>query len=428
MLNFIWLALILCAVVLGAADNRLSEVTGAAFDSAKAAVMNIALPLMGVFALWLGMMRLAEKAGIVQILARALRPFLQFLFPEIPKGHPALGSIVMNMAANMLGLGNAATPVGLKAMKELESLNPHPGTATNAMCTFLAINTSSVQLIPATAIGMLVAAGSKDPTAIIGTALIATACAFTAAIISVKLLQHLPVFRIPPAEKVSEYAPSTEEVSTPLAGWAKTILVAFAFFFLFIAWRLMETGPSPGREIFTNLVRVASQLAIPLLLTFFPLYAALKRIPVYEEFVEGAKEGFQTGVRIIPYLVAILVAIGMFRAAGGIQLLSDWLQPILRPLHFPPDLLPLALIRPLSGSGANGMFAELVHSHGPDSLMARMGGTLVGSTETTFYVLAVYFGSVAISRTRQAVPAGLIADLTGILVSVFICNLVFGSK
>ena len=433
MLNVIWLGLILCSVLLGGIENRLHEVTGALFDSAKTAVMNIALPLVGTFALWLGIMRLAEKAGIIQIIARVLRPLLRLLFPEIPAGHPALGSVVMNMAANMLGLANAATPLGLKAMRELESLNPHPGTATNAMCTFLAINTSSIQLIPATAIGILVAAGSKDPTAIIGTALVATACAFTAAIVSVKLLQRFPAFRLPVSESFSREN-AAEEVSppsalTPLPAWAKGILVAFAVFFVFVAWHLISTDSSSShRGIFSNLINAISQLAIPAMLTFFPLYAALKRIPVYEEFVEGAKEGFQTGIRIIPYLVAILVAIGMFRAAGGIQILSEWLQPVLRPLHFPPDLLPLALIRPLSGSGANGMFAELVQSHGPDSLIARMAGTIVGSTETTFYVLAVYFGSVSIRRTRQAVPAGLIADLTGIIVSVFICNFVFGSK
>ncbi|PWU07827.1 MAG: nucleoside recognition protein [Verrucomicrobia bacterium] len=432
MLNYIWFGLIFCAVVLGAIHNRLTEVTLAAFDSAKAAVMNIALPLIGIFALWLGIMRLAEKAGIVQIIARGLQPLLKFLFPEIPKGHPALGSIVMNMAANMLGLANAATPVGLKAMQELERLNPHPGIATNAMCTFLALNTSSVQLIPTTTIAILAAAGSKEPTAIIGTTLVATACSTIAAIASVKLLQRAPIFRLPQSSEKTLCAevsdlPEVALISLPL--WAKAILVALSFFFIFIAWHLVVTTSAPSdRGIFSRLVDVASQLAIPVLLTFFPLYAALKRIPVYEEFIEGAKEGFHTGIRIIPYLVAILVAIGMFRAAGGIELLSHWLRPIFQPLHFPPDLLPLALIRPLSGSGANGIFAELVQSHNPDSLVARIGGTFVGSSETTFYVLAVYFGAVSIRRTRQAVPAGLIADLTGLIVSVIICNFVFGGK
>jgi len=429
-LNYIWLALILCAVIFGATNNRLNEVTVSAFDSAKIAVMNVALPLIGIFALWLGMMRLAEKAGIVQLIARGLRPILKLLFPEIPQGHPALGSIVMNMAANMLGLANAATPVGLKAMQELERLNPHPGTASNAMCTFLALNTSSVQLIPATTIAILAAAGSKDPTAIIGTAFVATACSTFAAIGSVKLLQRLPMFRLPPAEKkLCSETSDPETTLAPLPLWAKGVLSAFAIFFILIAWHLGITAAgAPDRGLFAKLVTVTSQLAIPIFLTFFPLYAALKRIPVYEEFIEGAKEGFHTAVRIIPYLVAILVAIGMFRAAGGIQFVSDWLRPILQPLQFPPDLLPLALIRPLSGSGTNGLFAELVQTHGPDSLIARMGGTLVGSTETTFYVLAVYFGAVSIRRTRQAVPAGLIADFTGIIASVIICNLVFGSK
>ena len=215
MLNYIWLGLILLAVAIGGVTDHLKEVNDAAFESARTAVMGLALPLIGVMAIWLGLMRLAEKAGLVQLLARVMRPFLRWLFPDIPDGHPALGSILMNFSANMLGLANAATPLGLKAMKDLERLNPHPGTATNAMCTFLAINTSSIQLIPTSTMAILAAAGSKNPSAIVGTTLIATACANAVAITAVKLLQHLPIFAVPVADVPVAGVPTEGDSAAP---------------------------------------------------------------------------------------------------------------------------------------------------------------------------------------------------------------------
>ena len=435
MLNYIWLALVLGAVLLGGLTGQLPAVTEAAFESAKTAVMTIALPLAGVMALWLGIMRLADKSGLMHALARALRPLMTRLFPDVPADHPAMGSMIMNMSANMLGLANAATPLGLRAMQDLEKLNPRPGTATNAMCTFLALNTSSVQLIPASAVAILAAAGSVQPTAIIGTALVATLCSTLAGLTAVKTLEKLPFYQLPPVSPADEAAKKTEAAASPepvtaappvpLALWSRLILAAFGVFFLFLLWRTAGQGYDGDRGWFASYVTAISLLAIPFLLSFFPLYAVLRRVPVYEEFVEGAKEGMQVALRIIPFLVAILVAIGMFRGAGGIDLISRALDPVFQVVGFPAELLPMALMRPLSGSGSLGIFSELVATHGPDSLLARMAGTIMGSTETTFYVLAVYFGSVAIRRTRHAVPAGLIADFTGIVASIAICRLVF---
>jgi spore maturation protein SpmA/spore maturation protein SpmB len=429
MLNFIWLGLVLLAVLLGGFSGHLQEVTAAAFEACKTAVMTIALPLAGVMALWLGLMRIAEKSGLVNLLATALRPLLRWLFPEVPANHPAMGAIVMNMAANMLGLSNAATPLGLRAMQDLETLNPRPGTATNAMCTFLAINTSSVQLIPATTVAILAAAGSKNPTVIIGTAFFATCCSTIAGILAVKSLERLPMYALPAAEKpvttrVAEDAVSPDTFEKP-KWWGTLLLGGFAACFLFFAWQFIAS-PGDSRGLLVRTVEAVSYLAIPFLIAFFPLYAALCRVKVYEEFVEGAKEGFQVAIRIIPYLVAIIAAVAMFRAAGGIALITRAIGPALALVDFPTELLPLVLMRPLSGSGANGLFAELVQATGPDSLVAHMGASIMGSTETTFYVIAVYFGSVAVRRTRHAVPAGLIADLAGVIASVIICNLVFG--
>ena len=436
MLNYIWLALVLGAVLLGGATGQMKEVTTAAFEACKTAVMTLALPLAGVMALWLGVMRLAEKSGLMHALAKLLRPVMTRIFPDVPAEHPAMGSMIMNMAANMLGLANAATPLGLRAMQDLEKLNPRPGTATNAMCTFLALNTSSVQLIPASAVAILAAAGSVQPTAIIGTALIATICSTAVGLIAVKSLEKLPFYKLPPVTAADESAKGKEDADQPDTltgpapdplGWGSRLLLAiFSVFFLYLVWKTASTGYDGNRGWFASYVEALSILAIPFLLSFFPLYAALRRVPVYEEFVEGAKEGFQVALRIIPFLVAILVAVGMFRGAGGIDMLSRALDPLLKVVGFPAELLPMALMRPLSGSGSLGIFSELVATYGPDSILARMAGTIMGSTETTFYVLAVYFGSVAIRRTRHAVPAGLLADVAGMIASIIVCRLVFG--
>ena len=448
-LNYIWLGLVLLAVAIGGWNDRLKDVTGGALDGAKTAV-TIAIGLWGIMALWLGVMRLAERAGLVQRIAYGLRPLMHRLFPEVPPDHPAMGSMLMNMAANMLGLGNAATPLGLRAMRDLESLNPRPGVASNAMCTFLAINTSSVQLIPATAVAILAAAGSARPTVIVGTAFFATLCAATVAVLSAKFLERLSFFRPVASEspkKKKEPAPEPAysksqsddkfafdddslgqpPLSRP-APWGLIALALLTVFFVMLFFRMvmpdlfrlpMPTDPAL-QNAFARMMNALSILAIPFLLSFFPIYAAARGIKVYDEFVEGAKEAFNVILRIIPFLVAI----SMFKGAGGIDLLTKLLSPILTPLHFPTDLVPLALMRPLSGSATLALLTDVVHRLGPDNIISLMAATIYGSTETTFYVAAVYFGSVGIKQTRHAIPAGLLADLTGVIASVIICRAV----
>jgi len=448
MLNYIWLGLVVAAVLIGAANDTLDAVGKAAFERAEYAVMKLALPLAGVMALWLGVMRLAEKAGLINVMARALRPVMRKLFPDVPPEHPAMGSMLMNMAANILGLSNAATPLGIRAMKDLETLNPRPGVATNAMCTFLAINTSSIQLIPATAVGILAINHALQPFAIVSTAIMATICSTIAGITAVQLLEKLPGYRLaPPTEaelkqkaEVEKAKPAMDTAaaveSTTIApvnryGWLVLAVFGGVFVWAFLRIGFPEALGRTASEMlakqngFLRSMNTISLLSIPLLLSFFPLYAALRRVKVYEEFVEGAKEGFKTSVMIIPYLVAILVAIGMFREAGGIEMITKALSRALNAVGFPAELLPMCLVRPLSGSGTLGMFTELVKTHGPDSLIARTAGTIFGSTETTFYVIAVYFGAVGIKRTRHAVPAGLIADGVGIIASVIVCRMMF---
>ena len=442
MLNQIWLALILISVAVGAWTGHLPEVTTGALDGAKTAVVNVALPLAGTLAVFMGIMRLAERSGLVDVLARTLRPVMRFLFPEVPPEHPAMGAMVLNIAANMLGLGNAATPMGLKAMGYLEQLNPLPGTATNAMCTFLAINTSSVQLIPTTVVALLAAHGAKEPFAVVSTALFATSCACVVGITSAKFLQKLPVFAVPPTgmHEPSQHRDTpegellTEAVVVPpltigsqLALWAfgglaATVFVHEAFFRLPTANSLGAGNP------LLRILDAVSLMAIPLMLSFFPLYAALRGTKVYAEFVEGGKEGVQVTLRIVPFLIAMLMAIGMFRGSGGMQMLTESVRPVLNRIGFPADLLPLVIMRPLSGSGTQGIFVDMLNHFGPDSLIVRTAGTIFGSTETTFYVLAVYFGAVAIRRTRHAVAAGLIADATGVIASIIICRLKFGPR
>jgi spore maturation protein SpmB len=316
------------------------------------------------------------------------------------------------------------------------------------MCTFLAINTSSVQLIPTTAIAILVAAGSTNPTAIVGTALLATLCAATTAITAVKLLEKLPWFRDraagaaigdPGGREIKASQPSDPAVGITepgyngrVPGWGRAVVLLFALFFLalfvrqvfpeMLGWPVGSS--SQPANYFVRSVSALSILAIPLLLSFFTLYGAICGLKVYDEFVEGAKEGFGVILKIIPFLVTMLVAIGMFKGAGGIDLLARGLGPILTPLHFPTDLLPIALMRPLSGGATLALFTDVVHRLGPENIVSLMAATIYGSTETTFYVAAVYFGSVGIKQTRHAIPAGLLADFTGVVASVIICRAV----
>ena len=458
MLNWIWLGFILVAVFVGGWNGKLPQMTSGAFETAESAVMKIALPLVGLMAIWLGIMRLAERSGLVQLIARALRPLMRRLFPEVPRDHPAMGAMVMNMAANMLGLGNAATPLGLRAMSHLERLNPAPGTATNAMCTFLAVNTAPIQLVPTTAISLLAVAGSKNPTAIVLTAFLATCCSALSGVAAVKLLENLPFFRIatppPPAAADSIPAGETEETlaveevtAAPLSIFGRGVVTLFfaGFGVLFLGLAFPDAlnallGAFPGnlraaappaeladKGALLRSLLTLSILAVPMMLSFFPLYAALRGVKVYEQFVEGAKEAFGVAQRIVPFLVAMLIAMRMLREAGVIDLVTQKLTPLLNALHFPADLLPMVLMRPLSGSATQGIFVELIHRLGPDTLVSRMAATVYGSTETTFYVLAVYFGSVGVRKTRHAVLAGLTADTVAVIASVALCRVFFGA-
>lgn len=436
MLNHLWLGMLVVAVLVGGFTGHLKETADGAIESAKTAV-TLALGLIGVMTLWLGIMRLAERSGLVGVLARVLRPLLVRLFPDVPANHPAMGSMVMNIAANMLGLNNAATPLGLRAMRDLETLNPHPGTATNAMCVFLAINTGSVQLISVNAIAVLAAAGSRNPTAIVGTTLLATLCSSVVGLIVVKLMERVypaaaATRRIEDgagAAAATEALPVKESPLAPLAIWHWVVMVAFLGVFLWFLCALSFPGltgaETSAQAAWIRVLNAVSLLAVPFMVSFFPLYAWLRRLSVYEEFIEGAKDGFGVAVQIIPYFVGMLVAIGCLRGAGAIELLTTWLSPALNAVGFPPELTPMALIRPLSGSGSLAALTDLVNTLGPDHLVTRMAATLFGSTETTFYVIAVYFGAVGVKRIRHGAWAGLAADFAGVVAAVVICRLVF---
>ncbi len=440
MLNAIWLGLLVVGVLVAAITGQLPAINQAALNAAKSAVMDVALPLCGAMTLWLGMVRLAEKAGLIQQFAKLIRPVLVRLFSDVPPDHPAMGSIVMNMAANMLGVSNAATPLGLRAMSQLNELNTKQGVATNAMCTFLAINTSSIQLVPTTAVNILAINGSKNPTGIVGSTLIATFFATLSAIVAVKLLQRAGPFRwdkqLGISASATASASSTQPaepdiVSLPVAPWAPWVQGTICLFFVIIfvpnAFPYWFRGaPWLGFSgAIATFFNALSPLAIPFLLIFFPVYAAGRRIPVYSEFIEGAKEGFGITVRLIPYLVGMLVAIAVFRDSGALNVVQQILSPVLNAIQFPSDLVPMVLVRPLSGSGSTAVLTDLVKQFGPDNILSYMAATIYGSAETTFYVVAVYFGSVGITKTRHAIPAGLCADLVGVIASVLACRLLF---
>jgi len=396
---------------------KMRDVTNAVLDSAGTAV-TIALGLIGIMALWLGVMKVAEEAGLIKIISKSLKPFTKRLFPEIPSDHPAMSSMIMNISANMLGLGNAATPFGLKAMEEMEKINPNKGTATNSMVTFLAINTAGLTLIPATAIAVRAASGSSNPAIIIGTTIFGAACATIAGVSAAKIIEK---FYLESFNFFNWFRKNLKFFSLVLI----SVLVIILFFISGFAVRAGEFFSFISVEGFKDFIEVISKLAIPFLIIIFIGYGAIKKVKVYESFVEGAKDGFNIAVKIIPFLVAMLIAIGIFRAGGAM----DWLIIILKPatslVGLPAEALPMALMRPLSGSGSLGIMSENLAVYGPDSFIGILVSTIYGSTETTFYVLALYFGSVNIKNTRHALPVGLIADIAGVLGALFIVKLLF---
>jgi spore maturation protein SpmA len=409
MLNKIWGAFFLVAFLVGLAKSLFlgdwgiwAAMVAAAFELAKTG-FEIALGLTGIMCLWLGIMRLGEKGGAVDLLARAFGPLLRRLFPGIPKGHPAVGSIVMNMAANMLGLDNAATPLGLKAMKELQEVNPEPEQASNDQILFLVLNTSAVTVIPTTILVYRAQMGAADPTDIFIPILIATFCSTMVGLLVTSAVQRLRLW---------------DPVILAYLGAISAIMLAMVLHFSRLDQETMQLQSS-----------VLSNFVIFAFIVSFVSLAAWRKLPLYEVFVEGAKDGFKVAVTIIPYLVAMLVAIGVLRASGALDFLLDGVRWTSAQIGLDTrwvDGLPTALMKPLSGSGARGLMIETMEAHGADSFAGRLVSVVQGSTETTFYVLAVYFGSVGIRRTRHALPCGLAADVAGAVAAILICYLFFG--
>jgi spore maturation protein SpmA len=431
-MNIVFLSIVLIAVAAAGwgqlagppaagAAAPMEALSKAMVESAAGAV-NLALGLVGVMTLFLGLMKVAEAGGLLKIIARLIRPLMVRLFPDVPAGHPAMGAMILNLSANVMGLGNAATPFGIRAMQELNRLNPCPGTATDAMALFLAINTSSVTLLPTGVIALRAAAGSADPAAVLPSTLFATLCSTLTAVLSAKLLARSYRQRRPPAEAAApapdpaDPAPDAE-ISLAEAGAYPLRVYAIV---LAAAAGLMYLAVAHGKAL--------SPWILPGLMAGFLVFGAARGVRVYEVFVDGAKEGFQVAIKIIPYLVAILVAVGMLRASGALEAMVGALGPWTARVGLPAEALPMALLRPLSGSGAFAVLASIINDPaiGPDSYTGCLVSTLQGSTETTFYVLAVYFGAVQVRRIRYTLAAGLAADLAGIAGSVAACLYLFG--
>lgn len=443
MLNGLFVAVTLLSVLIAAATGRMEALTGSIVTSARTAV-ELAIGLVGVMAFFLGLMRVAEKGGVMAALARVVRPVMHRLFPEVPADHPAISAMILNISANMLGLGNAATPFGIKAIQELDKLNSRPGTATNAMTLFLAINTAGLALLPTGMIGVRAALGSSDPAGIVATTWFASGMATVVGITAAILLARLPRYRR--SEPPLATADGMTEASVPLTGAGDTasdaaadeppppperapgrVWAARCFWLVVLALAARDVASRLATEPLADAIRgITSFWMLPAIVAAFVLYGWVRQVRVYDALVEGAKQGFDVALRIIPYLVAILVAVGMFRAAGGVDALVGVLGPITGLIGLPAEVLPVALLRPLSGSGALGVASETLTAYGPDSLIGYLASTIYGSTETTFYTLAVYFGAIGVRQTRHTLPACLLADAAGILAATAIVNLLFG--
>ena len=413
------------------------EALSTAMISSAGGAVELAMGLVGVMTLFLGLMKVAEAGGLLVIIAKLIRPLMTRLFPDVPADHPAMGAMILNMSANALGLGNAATPFGIRAMQELDKLNTRPGTATNAMALFLAINTSGVTLLPTGVIAIRAAAGSADPAAILPTTLFATACSTIAAIVAAKLYQRFaPLGPADPAAAAIDRpwvregggADASDASAGSGGGSGGADLAAAGRGYPLWASVLALAGIAALIPATIVWGRVVSPWILPGLMVGFLLFGALRRVAVYEVFVDGAKEGFQVALRIIPYLVAILVAVGMFRASGALDAMVGFLGGFTARFGLPAEALPMALLRPLSGSGAYGVMAAIIQdpATGPDSYVGYLVTTLQGSTETTFYVLAVYFGAIQVRRMRHALAAALTADVVAVIATVAICSWLFG--
>ncbi len=391
--------------------------SNAMIDSASGAV-DLAIGLVGVMTLFLGVMKVAEAGGMLKILARLIRPLMVRLFPDVPPGHPAMGAMILNLSANALGLGNAATPFGIRAMEELDKLNPQKGVATDSMVLFLAINTSAVTLLPTGVIALRASANSAFPAAILPTTLFATICSTIVAILAAKLYRRWSPAIKTDAEYVQpEIRESVDSETIDDDGSAYPLWVSI------LALAALAAA-APAAVLFG---RALSPWIIPGLVVFFLGFGAVRGVRVYEAMVEGGKEGFQVALRIIPYLVTILAAVAMLRASGAMEAIVSTIGGFTGKIGLPGEALPMALMRPLSGSGAYGIMGAIINDPaiGPDSYTGFLVSTLQGSTETTFYVLAVYFGAVQIKRIRHAMAAALTADLAGVAAAVAACLYVF---
>ncbi|MCG8580723.1 MAG: spore maturation protein [Bacteroidales bacterium] len=408
-LNYLWIAFFLIAFIVGLVRliffgdvNVFPEMMNATFDSAKTG-FNISLGLTGALTLWMGLMRIGEKGGMINVMSRLIGPFFSRLFPELPKNHPAYGSMMMNIAANMLGLDNAATPVGLKAMQELQSTNKSSDTASNAQIMFLVLNTSGLTIIPISVMAIRATELAANPSDIFLPILLATFFSTIVGIISVSIVQGINLFD-------------------------KVILAYLGAFSILIGGFIYYLSTLSKEEVNAVSLLGANLLLFSVIVTFI-LMAIRKKVNVYDAFIDGAKEGFNIAIKIIPFLVAILVAVGVFRASGTMDFLLEGFRIMANLVGFDNrfvDALPTAFMKPLSGGAARGMMVEAIHTHGVDSFAGRMASTIQGSTDTTFYVLAVYFGSVGIKKTRHALSCGLIADFAGIIASILLAYLFFG--
>lgn len=407
-LNYIWIAFFVVAFVIGLIQllffgnyDVFPAMIDSTFASSKTA-FEISLGLTGVLSLWLGIMKIGEKGGVVNVLARLLSPVFCKLFPDIPKGHPVTGSIFMNIAANMLNLDNAATPLGLKAMEQLQQLNPKKDTATNPMIMFLVLNTSGLTLIPVSIMVYRAQMGAAQPTDVFVPLLLATFFSTLAGIIATSIYQRINLFN-------------------------RTMLLTLGCASLLVSSIIWGFSKMDKDQVDLVSTSVANILLMTIIVGFI-LAGVRKKINVYDAFIEGAKDGFQTAVRIIPYLVAILVGIGVFRASGAMEWLINGIKWTVETAGGNTDFvgaLPTALMKPLSGSGARGMMVDAMTTYGADSFVGRLSCVFQGSTDTTFYILAVYFGSVGVRYTRHAVACGLLADLAGVIAAIAICYVFF---
>ncbi len=407
-LNYIWIFFFLIGFLVALIDLFLTgntevfnEMLTATFSSSKTG-FEIALGLTGVLALWMGLMKIGEKAGVIQVFARIIGPFFHRLFPEIPKNHPVNGSIVMNIAANMLGLDNAATPIGLKAMNQMQEFNPQKDTASNAQIMFLVLNTSGLTVIPVSIMVYRAEMGAANPADIFLPILIATSFSTLVGLLAVSAFQRINLFN-------------------------KVVLAYLGVFIALLIGLIAYFTSIPKEEIGPISSFISSFLLLSIIVSFIGL-GWYKKINAYDAFIEGAKEGFGIAIKIIPYLVAILVAIAVFRASGAMDFLQAGLASFFKFLNVNTDFIdavPTALMKPLSGTGARGMMIDVMNTHGADSFVGRVASTVQGSTDTTFYVIALYFGSVGIKRTRHALAAGLMADFAGIIAAIVIAYIFF---